>query len=411
MRLAGTDVFVRLARSYGFEEAVLSCIEQKGVVPVLEQSGFFALRRPIAFPGSGGAFLRVSGALSLLARYSSLGLEDQAHPLKFFFSGPVFFSRDGDDQVEREECGVAVIGEPDPIAEAIVVHVLWKTLQEQGASTGITVCVNQTGCGQCRPHVRSALLSYVRPRTPHMCKACRDEARQNPFRIFGCGEESCRGVASAAPQTLDFLCEGCKKHLRGFLEFLDEMAIPYSLNSQLFREGLWFDGLLFEFMPSREVGSDGGETDHALPGRALCEGGRISHAAECLIGKRMDAVGGTLFPAVVQAHRERIRSPDQHRAEPGTVFLAHLGDLAKRKSIGLIEMLRKENIPALDSFGRESIRAQLKTAERLGVDIALILGQKEALDQTIIVRDVRSGMQEVMPQEKLTEFLKKRMKR
>ena len=78
---------------------------------------------------------------------------------------------------------------------------------------------------------------------------------------------------------------------------------------------------------------------------------------------------------------------------------------------GGIEALREGGISVQESLGRDSVKSQLKVAERVGAEIALILGQKEALDDTIIVRELRSGIQETIPQEKLIEFLKKRLKR
>jgi len=93
------------------------------------------------------------------------------------------------------------------------------------------------------------------------------------------------------------------------------------------------------------------------------------------------------------------------------IFLVHLGELAKRKGLALLEGLRAAGVEARESLGRDSIKSQLKVAEKSGAVIALILGQKEALDNTIIVREIQSGIQETIPQEKLVEFLKKRLKK
>jgi histidyl-tRNA synthetase len=93
------------------------------------------------------------------------------------------------------------------------------------------------------------------------------------------------------------------------------------------------------------------------------------------------------------------------------IFLVQLGELAKRKSLGLLETLRVGGVEVRESLGRDSIKSQLKVAERVGARIALILGQKEALDGTIIVREVQSGIQETIPQDKLVEVLKAKLKK
>jgi len=88
-----------------------------------------------------------------------------------------------------------------------------------------------------------------------------------------------------------------------------------------------------------------------------------------------------------------------------------LGDLAKRKSFTLLETLRAGGIIVRESLGRDSIKVQLKIVERSGCRHALIIGQKEALDGTVIVRETESGIQETIPQEKLIDFLKRKLKK
>lgn len=75
-----------------------------------------------------------------------------------------------------------------------------------------------------------------------------------------------------------------------------------------------------------------------------------------------------------------------------------------------MESLRKINIVAAESFGKDSIKAQLRQADKMNIPFALILGQKEALDGTIIIRDMKCGMQEVINIEKLESELEKRLK-
>ena len=55
------------------------------------------------------------------------------------------------------------------------------------------------------------------------------------------------------------------------------------------------------------------------------------------------------------------------------------------------------------------MQMQLKLADRLQVQWALIIGQKEVLDKTVILRNMESGMQEVVTREKLVDELQKRL--
>jgi histidyl-tRNA synthetase len=92
------------------------------------------------------------------------------------------------------------------------------------------------------------------------------------------------------------------------------------------------------------------------------------------------------------------------------VFLAHAGDLAKKKAFALLKDLRSWGITVSEALAKESLKAQLKAADKEGIGLALILGQKEIYEKSVIVRDLVSGVQEAVLLEKLPEEIKKRLK-
>ena len=63
-----------------------------------------------------------------------------------------------------------------------------------------------------------------------------------------------------------------------------------------------------------------------------------------------------------------------------------------------------------ESLGKESLKAQLRAADKSGAALALILGQKEVFEETIILRDLKSGNQETVPLTKIIAEVKKRLK-
>lgn len=418
-----------VAEFYGFEKVGTSPVDEAKYLTPLIKAKLLEERMPLTWnPPTGAGYagpfaLRLSGTLSILRSYTALKMNDLPHPLKFSFEGESFFIQGSWDRQQGghiesiEERGLMMIGEETAIAEAEVIHVIWKTLADLGIqSHALQLTVNAIGCTQCRGHFRSSFLAYFRTRGQRMCRNCRRDLKRLPTRVLLCEEEKCKMLMHGAPQVLDFLCETCKKHLRGVLEFLDEADIPYFLDSKLFREGSWFYQFVFEISFRPEVlASSGLPTEGESAGNAgesilLAEGGRVSHAGELMVGRRIDAVAGIIMRDVLEEIcRRGYIKPEL--PVPQKVFLAQLGDLAKRKSLDLMEMLRQGGIGVVESLGRDSMKSQLKVAERVQAEIALILGQKEALDNTVIVRDVSSGMQETVPQEKLIEFLKRRMQK
>lgn len=398
-----------LAVFYGFEFLQTSPIEDPVVFSALAKGGALDDRPVLAAKTKGGKeiILRSSLALSLIRVYMTHKMNDLPHPLKFFSEGGVVFLSSKREEAigGQRELVLEMIGEEGPVAEAEIVHVFWRGLIESGIKLEeLGVRVNATGCSSCRGAFRSSFLSHFRSRAARLCRNCKKHIRRSPTKVLVCEEEKCKIVSGRHPQVLDFLCEACKKHLRVFLEFLDEIPIPYFLDPRFFKEGTGASVLIFEIVVRRKVVFENGEREEET---SLVEGGRISRAAEFMTGKKLDVVSGTLNMGACALLLKKTTG-DEAR-DVNAVFFSQLGELAKRKSLVLIELLRQEKIEVRESLGRDSIKSQLKTAEKLGCPIALILGQKEALDSTIIVRETDSGIQETVPQEKLIEFLKRKL--
>ena len=313
-----------------------------------------------------------------------------------------------------------MVGEDGPVAEARIIQILWQFLSRCGVSRErASVAVIPLGCSQCIPSFRSSFSGHLRSRSQGLCKTCKHFFKTNPARILNCEEEKCSILAAHAPQILDFLCESCKKHLRGFLEFLDEMRIPYYLEPKRLRTGSPYNSIIFEFMlnSTSDLRESADSSRKQIPGSwtakgkvILGEGGRLSKLGEAVTGRRIAAAGGMMFADTLMKGMGGLGIPEPE-SERTKVFLVQLGELARRRSMNIFEMLRNADIPVMESLGKDAIKSQLKIAERMGAEIALIVGQKEAIDGTAIVREAESGIQETVPQEKLIEFLKRKLKK
>ena len=142
----------------------------------------------------------------------------------------------------------------------------------------------------------------------------------------------------------------------------------------------------------------------------IIAGGRYDKLIEMLGGSKTPAAGWAMgMDRVVLTLKEKNVNIPEGLPKP-KVFLVQLGEAAKRKSINLFENFRKAGIEAKSSIGRDSIKSQLRIANRLGVRLALLFGQKEALEGTIILREMDTGVQETIPLEKIVDEVKKRLK-
>ncbi|GEM_PF-1260545 len=440
--------FRAIASFYGFEKMSYSGLDDAKAYQAVAKAGLMGERQPIILKsGIGGdVMMRASSALSALRAYKTHKMNNFPQPVKVYSEQGVIFVSNREDQPiqRRDEACLVMVGEEGPIAEAQIVQVMWKSLIEMGVpAERLNLVVNAIGCSQCFGHFRTSLTSHLRNKIAGLCKNCKRSFKSSPTRILVCEEEKCSIATSHAPQVLDNLCEACKKHLRGFIEFLDEMAIPYHIDTRRFRTGFWADTILFEFVvaprPHAAIPAEA-PLDAIVPaegivaevitasveapviieevavstvpapttskrGTVLAEGGRLRRAAELMGAKGLEAVAGTILLDTVE---QMVFPPRTLEVKPD-VYLAQLGEVARRRSLRVLEMLRVSGITVKESLGRDAIKSQLTLAQKVGAPIALILGQKEVIDHTIIVRETESSIQETVPQEKMIDFLKRRL--
>jgi len=145
-------------------------------------------------------------------------------------------------------------------------------------------------------------------------------------------------------------------------------------------------------------------------GLALVAGGRYDYLAEMLGGRSTPAGGAAMgvdrVVELMKEHNPKLFKPKTKKK----IFLVHIGDLAKKKSLPLMEEFRKANIPIRTSFGKNSLSNQLEAANKARSDMALILGQKEVYEESIIIRNMETGVQETVPFAKAVGEVKKKMR-
>jgi len=332
------------------------------------------------------------------------GLFSIAQPLKLWSLGPIFRYEQPQAGRYRQayQANFEIFGSSDAVSDVQTIQAGLCFFKKAGLKN-VTVHLNSIGCVSCRKDYRKALLEHYRRYRGKICADCRMRLKKNPLRVLDCKNEKCQEVISEAPISIDHLCEGCKNHFKKTLDYLDGLDVSYYLDNHLVRGLDYYNRTVFEYFVSSEKEDDRRQT-------ALGGGGRYDGLVGLLGGKESPAIGMALGldRLVDEMKRQKVKiSEDPAPA----VFLVQLGDLAKKKSLKLFEELLKNRIGAAESFSRDSIKSQLKLADKLGAKLALILGQQEALDETIIVREMAGGVQETVPLSKAIQEIKKKLKR
>ncbi|MBI2053011.1 MAG: histidine--tRNA ligase [Candidatus Ryanbacteria bacterium] len=348
--------------------------------------------------------LRPEETAPAMRAYFEHGMQSMPQPVKLFYSGSFFRHESPQASRFREfrQAGLEIIGDEDAINDAVVVRIFVSSIQALGIRD-VVVNINSLGDKTCRPAFRKELLTYYKKHFNDLCKDCKRRFKENPLRLLDCKEPACQVIKKDAPQMMDFLCEACKKHFGEVLEYLDEMGIAYFLDIHLVRGFDYYGRTVFEIF------TDKASPEIEMAGIALASGGRYDDLAELLGARRVPGVGGALgVERVAELMKKRNIKP-RPEVKP-KMFLIQLGPAAKKKSLVLMEELRKIGVPIAHSISKDSLRSQLNIVSKLRIPLALILGQKEALDGTVGVRNMDSGIQETLPFDKFIGTIKARLK-
>ncbi len=397
-----------LARIYGFKR-----IE----TPVLEAAELFertagktsdiVAKEMYVFTDKGGekVALRPEATPGLIRAYIEHGMFNMPQPIKAFWMGPVF--RHDRPQAGRyrqhNQFNLDIIGEESSVADFLIILIAYNFFKE--LQIDVEIQINSLGDPECRKEYLEKLLEFYKARGKRakLCNDCKKRFIKNPLRLLDCKEEGCQELREDAPQMVDHLCDECRDHFIKVLEYLDELDLPYSLNPFLVRGLDYYTRTVFEIMPTSEEGETAKST------ASLGGGGRYDGLVEVMGGRPTPACGfGLGLERTILKIKEK--NIPLKKDIKGMVFMAQLGEQARRKSIVLFEELRRAGIKVRQSFTKDSLKAQLEEANRIGAKISLILGQKEVMDETIMLRDMESGTQEVIDYKKVKTEVEKRLK-
>ncbi len=396
-------VVVRTAQEFGFERVDTPIAEFANLfVRSIGAGTDIVDKEMFVFNTKGGdrIALRPELTAGIARAYIQHGMNVLPKPVKVFSTGQVYrYDRPQEGRYrEHWQTNFDILGEQDPVLDAQIIQLAFRIMNSLGMKS-IEFQINSIGCRNCRPAYQKLLVSYLELKKHKLCQNCRNRLETNPLRILDCKEYKCAQVAANAPQSVDHLCDDCRIHFKNLLEYLDELDLPYVINPRLVRGLDYYTRTVFEIWSGDEKGKK-----HSLGG-----GGRYDDLIEQLGGEHTPAIGFGLGMDRLVLEMKRISAKPYREPKP-RIFLAQLGDLAKKKSLRLFSDLEKNGILIAESFGRGSLKSQLRAADRLGVEITLIMGQKEALDGTVIVKDMISGTQEIATNEKLVSLVKKILK-
>lgn len=314
----------------------------------------------------------------------------QPDPLRFYFIGPMFrYDKPQKGRYRQfHQVDIEVFGEKDPAIDAEIVEMADTLLKSLGVRNAETL-VNSVGCRACRPAYSKDLKAHAEKVRDLLCPDCQRKITTNPLRIFDCKVESCREQAARFPKITSYLCQECRDHFAKFCSYLDLLGIPYKVEPNLVRGLDYYTKTTFEIV-GRGLGAQ----------NSLLGGGRYDDMMKDFGGPDLCGTGFAMG-------MERLISilsiePEKRKF----LYLAPMGEVAKKKGIELARAFRRQGIECLIEYTDRSLKNQMGRANKLGAAWVLIVGEEEIRKGLYQLKDMATGTQKEGTAEDLLKIVR-----
>jgi histidyl-tRNA synthetase len=385
-------LFSRTVTRAGYGLVVSPMFEDVGVFERVGEGTDVVRKEMYAFEDKGGraVALRPEGTASVVRAYVQ---HRPTPPFKAWYVAPSF--RHERPQAGRfrqhHQLGVEALGTDDPDLDVEVVALSWSVVAQLGL-TRVTLLLNSLGDGVCRPGYLETLTSFLEARVDDLCDEHRGRFAENPLRVLDCKRPPCQAATVDAPRLIDSLCDPCREHFERVQRGLKLLDVPFQIEPRLVR------GLDYYTRTTFELRADALEAAQNGAGG----GGRYDALAEALGGPPTPGIG---FGLGIERLLLACDAEGVFAAPGPTVDVWVIDTTGGEEALLLTHELRAAGIGADRSFDARSMKAQFKSADRSGAHVAVIIGEREAAEGTVTVRDLGSGDQTVVSRDALIDQL------
>ena len=331
-------------------------------------------------------------------------------PKRLWYAGPMF--RHERPQRGRyrqfQQVGAEAIGFAGPDIDAELIMLCQRLWDDLGLQD-IRLQLNSIGNGEERNRHRADLIAYFEQHAAELDADAQRRLHTNPLRILDTKNPTMQALVDAAPRLLDYLEAESLAHFEGVQDILRHNNVPFTINPRLVRGMDYYNRTVFEWVTD-QLGSQG----------TVCGGGRYDPLVEMFGGKPTPACG---FAIGVERILELMKaSGEPFASNQCDVYVVHQGTGAQLQASVAAERLRDAGLDVVlhcaAASGAGTFKAQMKRADASGAAFAVIIGEDEVAEGTVIVKPLRAdpgqggsagtdlaGQQASVPLERLSDYL------
>jgi len=285
--------------------------------------------------------------------------------------------------------GIEVFGSENPETDVEVIALAMHVFHKLGLKE-LTLQLNSIGSPECRNNYRNAIKNFLAPHFDQLSQTSQDRYNNNPLRILDTKSPDEKEILKDAPNISNYWTIDDKNHFDEVCNLLKHIKIDYQLSPSLVRGLDYYTRTTFE-ITSNELGAQ----------NAICGGGRYDGLVEKLGGKPTPGIG---FAAGIE--RLLLASSSDNKLRNIQIYIVGIGNDVRPTIINLAEELRSNDIRTSFDYLRRSIKAQMREANKLGAQYAIIIGEDELKDKSVIIKDLSTSNQEKITLDSVQKHMK-----
>ena len=324
--------------------------------------------------------LKPEGTAGAIRAYLENNLYAESGPTKLFYVTPAFrYEQPQSGRLrQHHQFGVEFVGSKSPLAEVELITLITTFIREIGLKNA-KLHINSIGCANCRKTYNDALLAYLEQHKEKLCSTCIERMAKNPLRVIDCKVPTCKEIVKNAPRTIDYLDDECREHFEELQSLLNELQIPYEIDTGIVRGLDYYTKTVFEFVNEE--------------GFTLCGGGRYDNLVHEIDEKQnIPSVGFGMGIERIVYFLEK----EGVELEPETVpelYVGILGKEAKAAAYRIVNKLRDEGVVVETDYMDRSVKAQMKYANKIGAKNTVIIGADEITANKATIKNMESHEQ------------------
>lgn len=384
----------KLCKSYNIKEIITPVFEhtvlfQRGVGETTD----VVQKEMYTFEDKGhrSITLKPEGTAGAIRAYLENNLYAESGPTKLFYVTPAFrYEQPQSGRLrQHHQFGVEFVGSKSPLAEVELITLITTFIKEIGLKDA-KLHINSIGCSNCRKTYNDALLAYLEQHKGKLCSTCIERMAKNPLRVIDCKVPTCKEIVKNAPRTIDYLDDECREHFEELQSLLNELEIPYEIDTGIVRGLDYYTKTVFEF-----VNEDG---------FTLCGGGRYDNLVHEIDEKQnIPSVGfGMGIERIIY-----FLDKEGVELEPETVpelYVGILGKEAKAAAYRIVNKLRNAGVVVETDYMDRSVKAQMKYANKIGAKNTVIMGADEIAGGKATIKNMETHEQVEVELDKIEAY-------